>query len=237
MHKSTEVEIQKQYYLDTANTYDSAHLNQQDEHYFALSIMLGALDYIGVNSILDIGSGTGRALVYLMQNKPELETLGIEPVKELREIGYSKGISPNRLIEGDATDLAFEDNQFDLVCEFGVLHHIKNSDIAVSEMLRVAKKAVFISDSNNFGQGSKIIRFIKQSLNLIGLWPIADYIKTRGKGYTISEGDGLSYSYSVFNDLPIIKQHCKSVHLFNTKGSGSSNLYRTAGHVAILGIK
>jgi ubiquinone/menaquinone biosynthesis C-methylase UbiE len=174
------------------------HLDEKDEHFFALSFMVGVIDYLGIQSILDIGSGTGRAIQYLKIVRPELRLVGVEPVKELREIGYSKGLSGDELIDGDATNLKFATGEFDLVCEFGVLHHIRNPALAIAEMLRVSNRAVFISDSNNFGQGSISSRLIKQVINLLGLWKFVDLIKTRGKGYTISEGDGLAYSYSVF---------------------------------------
>lgn len=198
--------------------------------------MAGAIGYLGIRSVLDIGSGTGRAIQYLKKLHPELRVVGIEPVKELREIGYKKGLSEDELIDGDATNLGFNRGDFDLVCEFGVLHHIKDPSFAVAEMLRVSGKAIFISDSNNFGQGSIASRALKQAINRIGLWKFADLIKTRGKGYTITEGDGLAYSYSVFNNYEKIGNECRSVHLLNTK-DGHIDPYKTASHVALLGIK
>lgn len=231
-----EIEIQRRYYAETANQYDSMHLDGNDEHFFALSFMVGAIDYLGIQSVLDIGSGTGRAIQHLKMVRPELRVVGVEPVKELREIGYSKGLSADELIDGDAINLKFGSAEFDLVCEFGVLHHIRKPDLAVAEMLRVSNKAIFISDSNNFGQGSIPSRFIKHAINFVGLWRIVDLIKTRGKGYTISEGDGLAYSYSVFNNYKKIRDQCKSVHLLNTK-DGFIDPYKTASHVALLGIK
>jgi ubiquinone/menaquinone biosynthesis C-methylase UbiE len=154
----------------------------------------------------------------------------------LRDIAYRNGISRADLIEGDVLALPFEDGAFDLVCEYGVLHHIQTPARAVAEMLRVAKKAVFIADSNNFGQGSVFARTMKQTFHALGLWPLVDFIKTRGRGYTISEGDGLAYSYSVFNDYRQIRAQCRSVHVINTVDAGI-NPYRTATHVALLGIK
>jgi ubiquinone/menaquinone biosynthesis C-methylase UbiE len=231
-----EVRIQRQYYQDTAGTYNESCVHEKDEHYFALSFLLSALDYIEAKSVLDVGSGTGRALLQMKQKRPELQAVGVEPVEELRKVGYANGLSPTELIGGDATHLQFPDNQFDVVCEFGVLHHIKRPESAVAEMLRVAKKAIFISDSNVFGQGSFAVRSIKQLLNLMGLWGVADYIKTKGKGYTITEGDGLFYSYSVFNNYGQIKESCKSIHIFNTIPAGV-NPYRTSGHIALLGLK
>jgi len=235
---SNEIQFQRDYYSKTANAYDDMHVDtsEKDEHFFALTFMIAALDYFEIQSILDIGSGTGRAIHYMKMKKPELHIVGIEPVKELRQIGYDKGLTKNELFDGDATKLQFSDSEFDLVCEFGVLHHIKRHELAVSEMLRVAKKAIFISDSNNFGQGSFLARIIKQLINAFGLWGVADFIKTKGKGYTISEGDGLAYSYSVFSDYKQIQAQCKNIHLLNTK-DGYINPYKTASHIAVLGVK
>ncbi|MBF7730502.1 class I SAM-dependent methyltransferase [Pseudomonas sp. N040] len=236
MTNSDEIETQRRYYAETASRYDSMHLDENDEHFFALSFMVGVIDYLGIQSILDIGSGTGRAVQFLKKIRPDLRVVGVEPVTELREIGYLKGLSTDELIDGDAKSLDFKSAEFDLVCEFGVLHHIKEPCLAVAEMLRVSNKAIFISDSNNFGQGSILARKIKQFINFVGLWKVADLIKTRGKGYTISEGDGLAYSYSVFNNYRQIQSFCKSVHILNTK-DGLIDPYKTASHVALLGIK
>lgn len=230
------IELQRAYYAATAGKYDDMHGSGNDEHEIAFDFMLAFAGHAGVASILDIGSGTGRALLKIREKMPRIRAVGVEPSRELREVGYSKGLSPSELVDGDAMKLDFEDGAFDLVCEFAALHHMPYPSEAVSEMLRVAKVAVFISDSNNFGQGGRSARFFKQLLNDIGVWPIANYFKTRGKGYTISEGDGLAYSYSVFNDLNILAKNCKAVHMLNTMNSGP-NLYRSAPHVALLGVK
>ena len=236
MNQQSASEIQRQYYAETADRYDSMHVHAGDEHYFALGVMLAAVDFYGIESVLDIGSGTGRAVAHVKRARPALRVMGVEPVGELRDIGYRNGISREELVAGDALALPFEDGAFDLVCEYGVLHHIKTPARAVAEMLRVAKKAVFIADSNNFGQGGAFARTMKQTFNALGLWPLVDFIKTRGRGYTISEGDGLAYSYSVFNDYGQVRAQCRSVHLVNTVDAGV-NPYRTATHVALLGIK
>jgi len=142
------------------------------------------------------------------------------------------------LIEGDGTDIKFAAGAFDLVCEFGVLHHVPRPEQVVSEMLRVAKVGIFISDSNNFGQGGKLSRSLKQFINLLGLWKVYDYVRTKGKGYQISAGDGLFYSYSVFNNYKQIKAACKGgVQILNTDKYAGINPYSTATHVALFGIK
>lgn len=233
---SAEVAIQRNYYGQTADRYDGMHVNTKGEHDFALAFMLSMIRFLDIRSVLDIGSGTGRALLQIRNSFPDLQVVGVEPSQELRNIGYAKGCSEAELVDGDAQRLDYGDGAFDLVCEFGALHHIPDPARAVSEMLRVASKAVFISDSNNFGQGGLLNRTIKQSLRAMKLWGLADFVKTRGKGYSISEGDGLAYSYSVFDDYPRIRRRCRGVHLLNTTPS-DINLYRTATHVALLGIK
>lgn len=231
-----EIEMQRRYYAETAAQYDTMHVSERDEHFLALSLLIAAIDFLEIRSILDIGSGTGRAVRYVKKHRPDIRVVGLEPVKELRDIGYRHGLSDSDLIDGDATNLVFHDGDFDLVCEFGVLHHVKEPKLVVSEMLRVAAKAVFISDSNNFGQGSPAWRFIKQLINQLGLWAFVDFLKTKGNGYTVSAGDGIAYSYSVFNNYKQIEAQCSSIHLLNTQG-GHFDLYKTAGHLALLGVK
>jgi len=234
--QSDEIVAQRRYYADTAHIYDTMHVSDADEHGFALQIMLSMLDFMDIKSVLDIGSGTGRCISEVKRRRPHVRIRGIEPVAELRSIGHGKGIGRDELTDGDALALDFQSGEFDLVCEFGVLHHLRRPERAVAEMLRVARKAIFISDSNNFGQGRWLSRSIKQCLHWAGLWPFANYVKTRGKGYSLSAGDGVAYSYSVFTNYRLIQAHCNRIHIFNTTAAGI-NPYRTAKHVALLGIK
>ncbi len=235
MHQR-ECVIQRQFYEQTAQGYDRAHLGTEVEHEVALAFLGASLDVLGVASVLDVGAGTGRTLCFLKARHPGLTVVGVEPVEALRKVGHAKGLSESELRDGDGLNLAFPDGAFDLVCAFGVLHHVRRPDRVVAEMLRVGRKALFISDANNFGQGSLFARCLKQALRAVGLWGVANYLKTRGKGYTVSDGDGLAYSYSVFDNYPLIERHCRQAHLLNTKG-GRINPYRTASHVAVLGVK
>ncbi|HEY7770999.1 class I SAM-dependent methyltransferase [Longimicrobium sp.] len=231
-----EVEVQRAYYASTAQRYDEMHVREGDEHYFALSFMLSMLDFLEIRSVLDVGAGTGRTVQHIRAHRPDIRVVGIEPVQALIDQGHAKGLSADELRVGDATALPYADGEFDLVCEFAVLHHVREPRRVVAEMLRVARRAVFISDTNRFGQGSAAVRAAKQLLSAVGLWKAADLVRTRGKGYTLSEGDGLAYSYSVFDDYRQVREGCRRIHLLNTV-DGGVNPYRTAPHVALLGIK
>jgi ubiquinone/menaquinone biosynthesis C-methylase UbiE len=230
--------IQNKYYHETAAEYDTMHMHEDadPEHDIAFYFMCSMIEKLNIKSVLDVGAGTGRVILQLQKKYPGLRIVGIEPVEGLREQGYKKGILKDDLLEGDGKNINFPENQFDLVCAFGILHHIDKPEQAIKEMLRVSKYAIFISDSNNFGQGGRLGRFVKQAINAVGLWSVYNYIRTKGKKYQISEGDGLFYSYSVFNNFSLIKDNCKSVHLMNTRDAGI-NPYRTASHAAILGLK
>ena len=233
-----EPQLQREYYARTAAAYDGAHVcnAEETEHSIALAALIGLSFHYGLDSFLDVGCGTGRGVAELLKRRPEARVMGVEPVPELRAVAIGKGIPANLIAEGDATQLSFEDGSFDCVCAFGILHHIRQPRAALREMVRVARKAVFISDLNNFGCGSALQRTVSQTLNAFGLWKAFQFLMTKGKGYKFSEGDGLHYSYSLYNDHRWLSSQCREVHVLNTKGRGV-NPYRTCSHVALLGIK
>ena len=235
---SKEVQIQRHYYAQTANSYDEMHLAQDQEHILALHLLASYIEFYQIRSVLDVGAGTGRTVLWLQNRFPDLVIKGIEPVTALRSEGYKKGILPEDLIDGDAYQLPFADNSFDLVCEFAVLHHVKEPENVVREMSRVGSKMVCISDCNFMGQGSLPLRLLKYTLFSLGLWSAADWIKTKGKGYTISEGDGLAYSYSVYQSLRTLHKFWKTLRITST-GGASDTLFGpliSAGQLVLIGL-
>jgi ubiquinone/menaquinone biosynthesis C-methylase UbiE len=236
MSSEEEVTLQRKYYAETAAKYDAMQISDQDEHQFALAILSAMIEFHGIKSVLDVGSGTGRALRYLKSRHPDVRFVGVEPVEALRKVGHAAGLSSDDLRDGDVNALQAADGEFDLVCEFAVLHHVPKPSQAVAEMLRVARKAIFISDANNFGQGGIVARCLKQAINALGLWRAFDWLRTGGKGYHVSAGDGLFYSYSVYNNFRQIRKACRYVYQVNTTDAGQ-DLYRSSPSVTILALK
>jgi ubiquinone/menaquinone biosynthesis C-methylase UbiE len=228
--------LQRSYYAATAKIYDGLHISSKDEHSLALAILAALVKFHGFESVLDVGSGTGRALLELTEQCPGSRCVGVEPVAELREVGYSKGLSNRTLIEGSGDQLPFPENSFDVVCEFAVLHHVPKSRAVIDEMCRIARQMLFISDCNFVGQGSFSVRCIKRLLFGLRLWPFAKWIQTSGKGYSVSDDDGIQYSYSVFQDIRYLRRFWKRVVVFPTSGQscndGSALL--SAGHLIII---
>jgi ubiquinone/menaquinone biosynthesis C-methylase UbiE len=191
------------YYHKTADQYDGWHVRAGDEHFVALDYLSHLLKVIGARSILDVGTGTGRAIRYFSERLSEVKIVGIEPDVRLREIALNDHRLPeNAILPGNGSNIPFPDQSFDIVCEFGVLHHVQKPDKVVSEMLRVARKAVVLSDENRFAYGTFLERVAKLALCKAGLFPAFYWLKTGGKGYRYSETDGVAYSYSVFDALP-----------------------------------
>jgi len=52
------------------------------------------------------------------------------------------------------------------------------------------------------------------------LWKAFDFVRTRGRGYQVSEGDGVFHSYSSFDNLHQIQQWAESVYLFPLDKAG-----------------
>jgi SAM-dependent methyltransferase len=224
------ITVQRAFYKQQAEHY----IHDEPGHSLALQIMRGLMSFYDCRSILDVGAGTGRVLGWLRDMQFDGTAEGVEPVPEMREQAKKRGIDVK---SGDAMNLAYPDASFDTVSAFSVLHHVPHPERAIAEMLRVARRMIFISDGNNFGQGSRFSRTIKQAIDAAGLWPVANFIKTRGRGYHIAPGDGLVYSYSVFSNLKTIRASCEIVHTMNISDSPDRDMYRSASHVIVAGIK
>ena len=114
------------------------------------------------------------------------------------------GMQPRSIPLGSGEALPFADGSFDVVSEFSMLHHVAKPGAIIKEMLRVARRAVVIADCNRFGQGSFPARLFKLFLYKMHLWNTFNFLRTRGKHYQVSEGDGLFYSYSVYDSYDLL---------------------------------
>jgi ubiquinone/menaquinone biosynthesis C-methylase UbiE len=129
---------------------------------------------------------------------------------------------------------------FDAVFECGILHHVKEPSRIVGEMMRVSRKAIFLSDENRFAHGSTFARWAKLLLYKSGIFDRAYRLKTLGKGYRYSEGDGLAYSYSVFDAFEELSEWADRVILIPTDKAKSKSMFHplmTSFHVLLCAIR
>lgn len=218
------VEIQRTYYTDTAGRYDSMHAHEGATDPGISSLIQGFIRMLQIRTVLDVGTATGLGMRRLKQAVPDLFVCGVEPVSALIEQGIQQGAAAAiSFVRASGEALPFPDASFDAVCEFAVLHHAENPASVVKEMLRVARRAVFICDSNRFGQGSRMARLTKLALYKSGLWGLFNYLRTRGKRYMITEGDGLAYSYSVYDSFELVARWADRVILVPTGSGGKAS--------------
>jgi ubiquinone/menaquinone biosynthesis C-methylase UbiE len=198
-------EIQRKYYTETASRYDTMHKHEGADDLPVRNLFVSFLRFLDIRSLLDVGSATGRGLQHFATEFPGALICGLEPVTALVREGAVTGNNHSvSLIQGSGDALPFADGSFDVVSEFSMLHHVPNPNAVIKEMSRVARKAVVLVDCNRFGQGSLPARVFKLFLYKIHLWNAFNFIRTRGKRYQISDGDGLFYSYSVYDSYDLL---------------------------------
>jgi ubiquinone/menaquinone biosynthesis C-methylase UbiE len=93
------------------------------------------------DDILEIGcgQGVGAKIIYDMFVPKRYLGVDLDP-RMIRRARKRAGVLPNAsFIEGDITDLEVPDSSFDLVVDFGVIHHVPNWRDAIAEVSRVLR--------------------------------------------------------------------------------------------------
>ncbi|MGI8557681.1 MAG: class I SAM-dependent methyltransferase [Solirubrobacteraceae bacterium] len=217
-------QLQRDFYAATADRYDQMHVHADDEHYVALSFISAMVDGYGYGQILDVGAGTGRGVKHLIDKHPAVEVAGVEPVRAMIDTAERiNGVPAGVIVEAGGDPLPYSDRSFDAVCELGILHHVSDPNAIVSEMTRVARRAVFLSDGNRFAGGGGAHRAAKYALYMLRLWPAVYRAATGGRGYALNQGDGgVAYSYSVYDSLQILNEWADRVFLVPTTAARTS---------------
>lgn len=233
--------LQHDYYTRTAATYDDLHVHEGDEHTRALRFISGFIQQLAITSVLDVGCGTGRGVKYLHQQHPQIRVHGVEPVPALVEQAIrTHNIPPDQISIGVGEYLRFGNASFDAAIEIGVLHHVPRPNAVVAEMTRVARKAIFLSDENRFGVGRLSARLSKLVVYKLGLWGAYFRWRTGGKGYALSEGDGVSYSYSVYDSYDLLARWADTIILIPLSRANPSSWCHpllTTSHILLCALR
>ena len=78
----------------------------------------------GVQSVLDLGSGTGTLLNLVRSAYPEAKLVGLDADPRIIALARAKVQSDVELVHGDATNPPFDPRSFDRVVSSLVLHHL-----------------------------------------------------------------------------------------------------------------
>src|ERR1044072_756715 len=91
--------------------------------------------------VLEIGCGTGTDLLQFARAGAIVTGVDLTPRSiEIARRRFAVYDCPGEFAIGDAENLAFPDESFDLVYSFGVLHHAPDTERAINEAHRVLKR-------------------------------------------------------------------------------------------------
>lgn len=109
--------------------------------YYALIPQIAEFEYHGGERVLEVGVGIGTDLAQYARNGAKVSGIDLtqEAINMTKLNLEQRGLGYETLQTADAENLPFEDDSFDLVYSFGVLHHTPNTDKAVEEIHRVLK--------------------------------------------------------------------------------------------------
>jgi len=195
----------KEYYTKTAHLYNSWHCDPASEssHNYAVRELIRLVRQMDAKSVLDVCCGTGRATKSMLD--VGIDARGIDLSPELIRVGVSElDIPAHRLSVGDATALPFKNEAVDISCVLGALHHSARPRQIISEMLRVSRLGVVVSDEGNHLSGG-----IKSLLISLGIFePVYRLLFGRpprqARRQTNSDTDGPTYVFSVEAIIPQI---------------------------------
>jgi len=128
---------------------------------------------------LEVGCGSGAVSKYIAE-RYQLNVTGVDVDPEQIELAKKNTNIPNlRFLVADATHLAFEDNSFDIVLSFGVMHHISNWLEAMEEIKKVLRpKGYFIyMDLVYHELTAKIGRAVSQNYGIITMRDLNSFIE------------------------------------------------------------
>jgi ubiquinone/menaquinone biosynthesis C-methylase UbiE len=120
-----------------ASIYDTSDFSKYPRECYPY--VMEAIQGIKFKKVLDLGCGTGAILEQISHAYSTVELFGLDLSENmLTQATYRLG-SKAKLSTGDAENLPYEDDSFDLVCCVESFHHYPNPAKALSEIKRVLK--------------------------------------------------------------------------------------------------
>lgn len=91
--------------------------------------------------VLEIGcgQGTGARIIYELFSPQRYVGIDLDPRMIARARRVLDALPDATFVEGDVTSLEFPDSTFDLVMDFGIIHHVPNWRDALAEVHRALR--------------------------------------------------------------------------------------------------
>ncbi len=107
-------------------------------------VMARWLDLSTVKSALDVGCGNGFSTYYVGERIPEVSAVD----RSAHMLDRHPLRHTGRLRQADARKLPFDEDRFDLVYGWEILHHISDPRTVLAEMARVSRRYVLVAEPN-----------------------------------------------------------------------------------------
>ena len=121
-----------------AEIYDTSNYSKYPRECYPF--VLNAISQIRFHKVLDLGCGTGVILEEIGRKYSTAELFGLDLSENMIAQARQRLKSTVELSVGDAENLPYADNSFDLVCCVESFHHYPDPAKALSEIKRVLKK-------------------------------------------------------------------------------------------------
>jgi ubiquinone/menaquinone biosynthesis C-methylase UbiE len=146
-----------------------------------LKRLFNHLDLQNIKNALEIGCGAGMLSNYLTQDY-DIKVVGTDVDPEQIEIAnkYFKGNKNLSFSVESAADLPFENDRFDMVLIFKVLHHINDWPKVLNEIGRVLKPNGYFVFSD-FAYSKLLKKSLQSIVKNYGLYTLDDIIKHLSK--------------------------------------------------------
>jgi SAM-dependent methyltransferase len=132
----------RQYYDAFAERYEAHRGGRPGAAYHDLldELESGFVEHFGRGKdVLEVGCGTGLVLERIRRFAGSARGIDLSP--KMLELARARQLDVEL---GDATALPFADHSFDVACSFKVLAHVREIDLALSEMARVVRPGGFV---------------------------------------------------------------------------------------------
>lgn len=151
--------------LDTA-------LDDNKRHHTMLKYGIDLIDFLGINSVLTLGDKYCRDASFI---KNQLQCYSVASDLELSRMFQAKSMGyVDEILNINAENISLNDESFDVVFCKESYHHFSRPQLALYEMLRVAKEAVVIIEPNDIRKNG-IENFIEDGDYLDSFEDVGNY--------------------------------------------------------------
>ena len=126
-------------FTKAAEVYDGSHAGIYEMCRDDYPPILEELKKDGFEDLLDVGCGTGPMVELLASELPGRRYTGLDLTPRMIEVANAKGIEGARFVVGDAEDLPFDDESFDVIICANSFHHYPNPQAFFDGVARVLR--------------------------------------------------------------------------------------------------